>query len=107
MLDFLLDPFHFLVLLVGFAVLTPAGALVLARVRPGWRGRLLFVAGAFGPFTLAFWGFHNLVVHLVGFDAIATPLIVMTVGIACGVGTGAWIRRRPFSVSADSSGSDG
>ncbi|MBX3727780.1 MAG: hypothetical protein KF858_01235 [Candidatus Sumerlaeia bacterium] len=103
MLTILLDPFIFLVLLIGFAVLTPLVALVLARVRPGWRGRLLFVAGAFGPFTLAFWGFHNLVVRVVGFDAIATPLIVMAVGLACGLSAGAWIRRRPYSVPADSS----
>lgn len=85
MIRFLLDPTHVLILLAALAIATPLAAAIVGRLRPtllGRRPRLALAAA--GPFALVYWGFHNLVLKLVGFDSIFSVMIV--VGVAALIG---------------------
>ena len=78
MIRFLLDPTHVLLLLIAGAIATPIAAwLVGTRWAIGRREKLSI--GAFGPFALVYWGFHNLVLKVVGFDSIFSVMIVLAV----------------------------
>lgn len=93
MLDLLLHPAFLPAVLAVLAVATPVAARVLALRRPGWRGRPLTACGLLGPLALALWGFHELVLAVVGFDAALSALLVLAAGLATGLALGEWARR--------------
>jgi len=93
----LLDPTSFLALLIAGAVVTPLVGFAVVRWVPGWR-RTGMVAGAFGPFALAFWGIHQMVLKTVGFDSIWSVVIVLTSCAVVGWLAGRWAAGETTSV---------
>lgn len=92
MTSLLLDPFFFQGSLVALAVLTPLVAFLLWRFRsprPAWR--LVLALGAFGPLALLLWGYHNLVLAVLGFDRIWSALLVLVTGAVIGFFLGRWV----------------
>jgi len=74
----LLDPMLFNIFLGVLAVATPLLGFLLYRTGKA-RRRVALAIGASGPFVALFWGFHNLVLHVVGFDRIWSVLIILGV----------------------------
>jgi hypothetical protein len=91
MIDLLLDPKTILILLAFAAVATPVAAYVVARTATGRRRRLALVAGAAGPFALAFWGLHNAILATVGFDSVLSVLLAIGLCGAVGFFAGRWV----------------
>lgn len=85
MLDLLLNPGVVLGALFVAALLTPLAAVALKSRFP--RGSLAVVGGA-GPFALALWGLHSLLIRYVGFDSIFTPMILVIVAAVVGLVAG-------------------
>lgn len=93
----LLNPTSFLALLVAGALLTPVLGFFAARRIPEWR-RTAAVLGAFGPFALAFWGVHNAVLAVVGFDSVWSAIIVVAACVVAGWAAGRWAARETAPV---------
>lgn len=92
MTSLLLDPFLFQGGLVVLAFLTPLLALAIRRFRSGLMpARLTIVLGVFGPLALLLWGYHNLVLAVLGFDRIWSALLVLATGAAVGFFLGRWV----------------
>ena len=95
MLDWLLDAQRFLLLLIAAAVLTPPGAWLVWRWRPGLGKRLLLVLGGSGPAVLVLWGVHNAVLAVLGFDSLLAAIVMLALGGAIGWLAGEWVRGEP------------
>lgn len=93
MIRFLLDPVRATILIALLAVATPLAAWLAGRLRPEALGPAARqVLAAAGPFALLLWGFHNAVLHFVGFDSLFSALIVIAVAAAAGWFAGGRLR---------------
>lgn len=92
MVDLILNEVFFLVALATFAVVTPLVCWALWRKRPEWRGRKMIACGLLGPVALVFWGWHNLVLRVLGFDTVTSLAVVLASGVVMGVVGGWWVR---------------
>jgi len=92
MLRLLLNPQVVLYALIALAIATPL-ATYFARNQIEPRTRLIIACA--GPFALLFWFFHNAVMNSVGFDRIASVLIVCGSAIAIGFAAGWWASQPP------------
>lgn len=95
MLDWFLDAQRFLLLLIAAAVMTPPGAWLLGRWRPGLGRRLPLVLGGSGPVALVLWGVHNAVLGVLGFDSLVAAIVMVVLGAVIGWMAGEWVRREP------------
>ena len=67
MIDLLLNSQNVIIALVVLALATPPLAYAARRRWPEkFPHRPAILAGGFGPFALFYWGFHNLILAVVG-----------------------------------------
>lgn len=87
MLKLLLNPQFLLYGLIALAIATPlTSAFAIRHARP----RTRIIVGSAGPFALLFWFLHNAVLENVGFDRVASILIVCGVASIIGFAAGWW-----------------
>lgn len=91
MIQIILNPTAVITALAVLAIATPVVALVALRLRPERvPRRLAWVVAAAGPFALAYWFFHNLILDQVGFDSVYSAAIIVGVALCAGVAVGFW-----------------
>ena len=78
--------------LAALAVLLPAAAFALYFGGVLRHQRAAFCVGALGPWMLALWTLHEILIRAIGFDAIATAAILAGVAMVSGWLAGVWAR---------------
>ncbi|MDX2176867.1 MAG: hypothetical protein SF028_10390 [Candidatus Sumerlaeia bacterium] len=78
--------------LIALAVLLPLAGFALYFSGALRHQRAAFCVGALGPWLLALWTLHEVLIRTIGFDSIATAGILAAVAMASGWLAGVWAR---------------